>query len=279
MDENDYNLALKLILKALEINEINKLSQVENDQINVSNTLNQLGNIYTHLNRYEDALIAFENGLKISPNNMALRVNAGDLYRKLQKNEKAREIMEMGIDLCGWGDDGDEYYILKNKLYVGSHKGDSSSIDNKNNNINNDNNNYNNNDNNNNKYDNNNNDHINRVTPINEDSTIQNIIKLQSEEKTKEKSANNSRRKVLNPSIIPPAALLNNLGLLELDEKNYQMALYLFEKAASIEMSARATEHSEMKGSDGDQVRDIILKNILRAKEGIENSVTNKNPF
>ena len=39
MDENDYNLALKLILKALEINEINKLSVVENDQINVSNIL------------------------------------------------------------------------------------------------------------------------------------------------------------------------------------------------------------------------------------------------
>ena len=279
MDENDYNLALKLILKALEINEINKLSQVENDQINVSNTLNQLGNIYTHLNRYEDALIAFENGLKISPNNMALRVNAGDLYRKLQNNERAREIMEMGIDLCGWGDDGDEYYILKKKLHVSSHKGDSRSINNNKNNDNNNNNVDNNNDNNDNNNNDNNNDSINRVISINGDSTIQNIIKLKSEEKVKEKSINNSRKKVQNPSIILPAALLNNLGLLELDEKNYQMALYLFEKAASIEMSARATEHSEMKGSDGDQVRDIILKNILRAKEGIENSVTNKNPF
>ena len=107
-----------MILKALEINEINKLSLVENEQINVSNILNQLGIIYNHFNRYEDALIAFENGLKISPDNMALRVNAGDLYRKLQKNDKAREIMEIGIELCDWGDDGNEYQILKKNLLV-----------------------------------------------------------------------------------------------------------------------------------------------------------------
>ena len=144
-------------------------------------------------------------------------------------------------------------------------------------------NNKNNNDNNNN-YDNNN---INRVVSINGDSTKQKLIKFISKEKSKEKSneklnnksLNNVGKKIPNSLTVPPAALLNNLGLLELDEKNYQIALFLFEKAASIEMSASATEHSEMKSSDGNQVRDIIRKNILRAEEGIKSSVTNMIPF
>ena len=217
---------------------------------------------------------------------MALRVNAGDLYRKLQKNDKAREIMEIGIELCNWGDDGNEYQILKKNLLVTINEDDNynNNNNNDNNNNNNNNNNDNNNNDNNNNYDNNN---INRVVSINGDSTKQKLIKFISKEKSEEKSNEKSNEKLNNKSLnnvgkkipnsltVPPAALLNNLGLLELDEKNYQIALFLFEKAASIEMSASATEHSEMKSSDGNQVSEIIRKNILRAEEGIKSSVTN----
>ena len=227
MDSGNYELALKLLLKALQVNDENKLFPLGADTLNESNTLNQLGNVYLHLQRLEEAVEVFERGIAIAPHNMALRANVGGLYRSLDRGDMARRAMEGGLDLCDWGDDGVAYKLLTGRS-VGNTKDGTESTG--------------------------------------------NIMEGSADVSGGTAAAAAAGQSgIMDPKSPkpPPAALLNNLGLVELEEGNFKVALFLFEKAADIEESIEA---GEMKSPDGNSVAEIMRNNIRRAAEGLKNS-------
>jgi tetratricopeptide (TPR) repeat protein len=69
-----------------------------------------------------------------------------------------------------------------------------------------------------------------------------------------------------------PAALLNNLGLLELDEGNFSAAITLLEQAAAqLTRISGASAIAEMRAPDGGDVVALIQNNIARARQGMIN--------
>ena len=205
LDAGDYPLALSLLLKALQQNEANKDSiLLKNETLDESNTLNQLGNVYLHLRQPDNAVDAFEKGVKISPGNMALRTNLGGLYRSLGKRDRARVTMEQGLALCDWGEDTVTYATLANKTAID-------------------------------------------LQPDGTQITTKHILKGTSS------------------PIKPPAALLNNLGLIELEDGNYQVALFLFERAAEL----CGADQGEMRSEDGDSALSTMKRNVEKAREAL----------
>lgn len=206
MDLGDYPLALSLFLKVLQQNDDNRDSPIfQNENLNESNTLNQLGNVYVHLGEPDKAVDAFERGIRIAPGNMAIRSNLGVLYRSLGKRDLARATMEEGLALCDWGEDAVTHAVLTSKI----------------------------------------------TTDVRPHS---NEIKRQTIELKSKVSTGK-----------PPAALLNNLGLVELEDGNYGLALFLFEKAADF----TSIDGREMKSADGDSIANTMKRNIERARDGL----------
>jgi len=72
-----------------------------------------------------------------------------------------------------------------------------------------------------------------------------------------------------------PAALLNNLGLLELETGRYSEALSLFEEALSRHMSSIDVSngsHAKAISPDGSSVITVMNRNIHRAKSFLKRS-------
>ena len=66
-----------------------------------------------------------------------------------------------------------------------------------------------------------------------------------------------------------PPALLNNLGLLELNEGNFGAALDLFRQAMQSLQSEIAAGGNLSVGSGGSEAEETILMNIQRSQESI----------
>ena len=232
------------------------------------------------MNQPENAVKIFEEGILMSPYNMALRTNVGSLYRTLLRPDKAREVMEKGLELCEWGDDYIAYTELTSKIVRKN------------------------------------------AVEIMETGDTLNKSEEKSEINPGIKSGNKLEKsgkiKVIKSEIksgqSPPAALLNNLGLVELEQGNFELALFLFEKALSVTggsvsgasgsgsnsgsgsgsgsssgsgsggVSGASGSNSgsgsssggssgsgqgEMRSPDGDSVFDILQMNIKRAKDGL----------
>jgi hypothetical protein len=77
----------------------------------------------------------------------------------------------------------------------------------------------------------------------------------------------------------PPVALLNNLGLLELDEGRAKVALALFEEAFDLEKSTLGensvgTMRVSLSGNAaGTSVLEVLADNIVRAQRSLASSV------
>jgi tetratricopeptide (TPR) repeat protein len=232
MDENDNERAIHYFSAALDRHYQNKkeTNLMISDDIDESNTINQLGNVYFNLNQLEKAIEMFEKGLNLSPANMALRSNLGSLYRHINRNDLARNVLETGLKLCNFD------YISENV------------------------------------------------------STQQNRtsgIKIQPPAALLNNLGDKFTYIYVNVYVymyiyiymhvciyicisMYVYALISNsiyVGLLELDEHNYQIALNLFE--AAIEINNKQVLNEDMRSSDGTNAADVIMTNVNRAREGL----------
>jgi len=178
MDDGDYEAAVRYLTAALQKNDAERTKQdaagTVTDGVNDAFTLNQLGNAYAGLGKNDEATRVFEEAVAAYPANLALRTNLGSLFRSLGRHDRARTVMEGGLDHCRHRDD--------------------------------------------------------------------------------------------DPDTLPacPAALLNNLGLLELDEKFFARAVQLFERALQDVGS-----HAEMRATEGGSALKIMQVNLDSARRGL----------
>ena len=70
------------------------------DGVNEVFTLNQLGNAHLSLHNYQEATQAYQKGLTLAPDNLALRTNLGTLLRETGRSAEARKTMEEGLQSC-----------------------------------------------------------------------------------------------------------------------------------------------------------------------------------
>jgi tetratricopeptide (TPR) repeat protein len=188
MEEKEYAAAAWYFRQALQrMQEMRQRSKDVpiSDSAEEVNTYNQLGAALQYANRLEEAAAAFLQGLTMSPRHYALRTNLGSLYRKMNRNDLARVILQDGI---------------QGQVESGA----------------------------------------------------------------------------------PSAALLNNLGLLELDEGNYTAALTCFQRAVeqvvgpSTSSSSSSASAFDIRSEDGGDVLSIMRNNIQRAKDALARDIGRK---
>lgn len=99
MDEGDYPTAIKCLEEALRATAVAKeIPDVPHaDLVDEAFTLNQLGNSYTSLGRYEDAVRVFARGLEFSPNEVSLLTNQGCALRSTGSLHEARTVLRKAI--------------------------------------------------------------------------------------------------------------------------------------------------------------------------------------
>lgn len=183
-EQGKYDLAIRYYEYAVKVNLENQaLRKGSNDvpiedDVNLPFTYNQIGNCYSSLKNYTEAINYYEKGLAIDPNSLPLIANAGIIYKEMRNYEKAKEMGLRGIELSG----GQQ------------------------------------------------------------------------------------------------PALMNNVGMIELELKNYREALKLFEQAYEIlQQQKRPNGNFVMKyggvdmnyGVDAGTVEEVVAGNIIRAREGL----------
>lgn len=69
------------------------------DDIQIAYAYNQLGNCYYTLQRYAESVAYYEEGLSIDPYNIPLISNSAIVYRETKQFEKARSILNRGLEI------------------------------------------------------------------------------------------------------------------------------------------------------------------------------------
>jgi tetratricopeptide (TPR) repeat protein len=101
MDEGEYLPAIEHLEEALRLTAAAKaVPDVPHaDLCDEGFTLNQLGNIYSSLERYEDAYRVLSRGLEFSPREVSLLTNLGSALRSLGRLDEAREVLLQAVDI------------------------------------------------------------------------------------------------------------------------------------------------------------------------------------
>lgn len=111
---SDYRKAVKAIKKENYAKAIDLLNSVVDKNPDNANAWNYMGYSLRNLERYDDALTAYEKALTLKPKHKGALEYLGELYLQMDQLDKARVQLDKLDDACFFS--CKEYTKLKNKI-------------------------------------------------------------------------------------------------------------------------------------------------------------------
>ena len=105
LDSNQFEVAVAYLAESLKMCAEARavrgyIDLPPSDLVDEQRTYNQLASAYSNLGQLENALAAYQAGLRLDPESIFLHTNIANLYRQLQRDDLARAHMREGIQIA-----------------------------------------------------------------------------------------------------------------------------------------------------------------------------------